>query len=700
MKKIFFLILALFMLTLVSCKDEEEIAAPKYDIGQPNNNAVGNDDTSFGDDISNEINAGKFETVQNPLKVSCISGTQNCYTVENGTLTFTGITEDSVYSVSGQMIGNIVIDVGAEYKFELELTGFSLISENVNPITVLNGDKVTLTAKKETQNYIYDEREAIDSETLYSASIYSLADLKVGGKGSLTVISQNNNGIHSKDDLEIKNLTLTVSCCDNALKGNDGVTIEGGKTVLISTQGDGIKTTNSGVSDKGNQKGTVTITGGEHNIYSACDGIDSAYNVEINDSGTVVNIYTDKYSNYSKEVTAVSENLNYIRFTSNSYKYSVKYYNSDTDYVWVNAEYHSAVSGNMNNYYYYSFDKLNGYSKIQYFIYTSEMESGQETEYAAKSDYFTINTSYDTFALSYRNGGLSYSWTNYTTNIQEGMGGPGGMGGMNDGNSDKGTYSTKGIKAANEITVNAGTVTVKSYDDGLHANNESTLENGNSPTGNITVNGGLVTVYSNDDGLHADGTLTVNNGNVFVINSYEGAEGCYVNIKGGSLSVNSKDDGINATTTQGTAVSVSGGNVYIYCTGDGIDSNSRTSYSGIAFSGGNTVVISNSNGNSAIDTEKGYKYTGGKVVAIMPSGGMTSEATHCSDFSSVGKSSSISLNTNSYLTVTVDKETQVVIKMPCSLNGRVIYLGSSSASISSSSENSTVLDSNGVAWCK
>ena len=125
-------------------------------------------------------------------------------------------------------------------------------------------------------------------------------------------------------------------------------------------------------------------------------------------------------------------------------------------------------------------------------------------------------------------------------------------------------------------------------------------------------------------------------------------EGTTVNISGGYVSVNSKDDGINATTTTGTAISISGGTLYIYCSGDGIDSNSRTSYQGIVFSGGNTVVISNSGGNSAIDTEQGYTYEDGAVVAIMPRGGMSNEATHCSNFSSIGKSTQFSLVKDNY----------------------------------------------------
>ena len=49
---------------------------------------------------------------------------------------------------------------------------------------------------------------------------------------------------------------------------------------------------------------------------------------------------------------------------------------------------------------------------------------------------------------------------------------------------------------------------------------------------------------------------------------------------------------------------MSGGLLYVYAGGDGIDPNSKTSYGGIAFSGGKTMGISTSGGNSAIDSEK------------------------------------------------------------------------------------------------
>lgn len=692
-----------FLLSLFSCKADNNWDTPN------NQNTptadLGDDNSTFGTDLEDTgVFDGYFEEETQKVTVLCVSGTDNAYKIENNTITFTGVSEDSVYSISGQFKGNIIIDAGDEYKFDLEMQDFSLVSENTNPITVLSGNKVSLTAKNGYKSYIYDNREAIDKtdEALYSGAIYSLCDLEICGKGELTLVSENNNGIHTKDDLEVKNLTLFVSCVDNALKGNDSVTIESGNLTLIATQGDGIKTTNNNISEKGNQRGNISILGGTHTIYSACDGIDASYNVIIDNESTNINIYTDKYSNYSEKVTDVSEDVYYIRFTSNSYSYSVKYYNSDDDYTWINATYHSKVSGGRSNYYYYSLPKLSEYDKMQFFIYSSDMEQGQDTDYYLATVFLTPSTSYDTFALTSYGYQWGYNWTNYTTQIQDnGFGGPGGfggMGGMNDGNTDKGDHSTKGIKASNEIQILNGTVSIKAYDDAIHANNESTLENGDTPTGNIIISGGIITLYSNDDGIHADGILTIQNGTVTVSNSYEGLEGTKVILNGGFVSVTSKDDGINATTTSDTAIFINAGTLYVYAGGDGIDSNSRVSYKGIVFAGGNTVVISTSSGNSAIDTESGYSYEGGRVVAIMPSGGMSSEATHASNFSSIGDSKNASLSSGSYLTINANGNTSVTIKMPCSINGKIIYLGNNSISVSTDNESDLAFDSNNIYW--
>ncbi len=641
-------------------------------------------DETFGSDlVESGFYDGYFETEAVDVVVECISGTENAYTLDGNVLTFTSVAEDSVYRISGQLNGSIIIDTGDDYKFELELYGFSLVSTTTNPIMVVSGDKVILTAKKDSENYIYDQREAIDEidDALKKGAIHSDVDLRIGGKGSLIVVSENNNGIHTKDDLEVQNLTLSVTCCDNALKGNDSVELTDCTVTLIAKQGDGIKTSNSDISSKGNQKGDISISGANVTIYAACDGIDASYNAIIDGESAVLNIYTDKYSSYSEEVTATSTSDYYIRFTSSSYKYSIKYYNSDSDYEWVNATYYSTVSSGRSSYYYYTFPRKSEYAQMQFFIYGSGTEQGQDSDYLVASDYMALNTAYDTLALTSRGNSLTYSWTNYTTSIQQGgFGGMGGMGGMNDGNSDKSDYSTKGIKAANEIWVLNGTVTIKAYDDAIHANNDGALENGETPTGNIIISGGTLSLYSNDDGIHADGSVEINGGKIDVVNSYEGIEGNTIVVSNGDISVIAKDDGMNSTATSGTGITLKGGYIYIYCSGDGMDANSRTSYAGISFEGGDAVIISNSSGNSAIDTEQGYKYTAGNIIAIMPRGGMTSEATHCSNFSSVGTSKTMSFTSGK--TVTVSGDLELSFTMPCSISNAMVVILNKNNSVS------------------
>jgi hypothetical protein len=274
------------------------------------------------------------------------------------------------------------------------------------------------------------------------------------------------------------------------------------------------------------------------------------------------------------------------------------------------------------------------------------------------------------------------------------MGGPGGM---NEGNTDKGDHSTKGIKAANEILIYTGTVTIKAYDDAIHVNNDTALENGKTPLGNLTIKGGTLTVYSNDDGLHADGALSISKGNVSVIHSYEGIEAEKIAISGGNVSVIALDDGMNGTASTGISVSISGGALYIYCNGDGIDANSRTAHQGIVFEGGNTIVISNSNGNSAIDTEQGYYYSGGNVIAIMPRGGMTDESMRCQNFGSIGAYQSTTLSKDQFLTISIGSAT-ATLKIPCSMSGTIIILGSNAPTINVTDSSSATLNPNGVAW--
>ena len=673
----------------------------------------------FENVTSSHTITASFAESDNAIDIQCLEGTAGAYTISGNTITFSNVSADSIYSISGQIFGNIVIDVDDAYQFELELRGLDIRCDYASPIVILGGDKVTLTAKKDYENVVTDLREAVDSEAsgVFSGAIHAKCDLEIGGKGKLTVVSEHNNGIRTKDDLEIKNLTLSVRCADNALKGDDSVTIKSGNIELIATAGDGIKTVNTDISSKGKQRGIVTISGGVVNIYAACDGIDAAYDVVINenDAAVTINIYTDKYSEYSLDVNVkpdTGSDVRYIRFTNRSYKYSVQYYHAESgEMCWVDATYHSTVSGGRTTDYYYSFPVVEGYSTFRVFIYNDAQAQGQDQQYVTRSDYMSWNDAYDTFALSQRGSTISYNWTNYSTNVNDGPGGfpgmpGGGGGGMADGNTNKGSYSTKGIKAGNAITISGGNIHIQAYDDAIHANQESVLGNGSTPAGVVTIQGGSLELYSDDDGIHADGSLWVMNGTVNITGCYEGLEGSTVCIAGGEISIISLDDGVNATGSGSQTITIAGGTSYIYAKGDGIDSNSTASYNGILISGGRSVIICNSGMNSSIDSERGYQYTGGVVLALTGSsgsgggmgGGMASESYNCSNFSSVGRKSTMSVSAGQYLRVQVGSDVVLTAKMPAGMSVTAVYLGNNGAKFSMVSASGGTEDANGVWW--
>ena len=543
------------------------------------------------------------------------------------------ITKAGEYTISGDLAeGSIVVDA-AECEVLINLNGVNIKSTTTSPINIIAADKVEISAKKDTLNYIIDDREEA-SDTDPTAAIYAESDLKIKGKGELYVYGNYNNGIHSKDDLDIKNLTLYVNALNNAIKGNDSVTIDTANVVAISKGGDGIKTTNSDISSKGNQRGTITITGlANVDVYACCDGIDAAYNVEIiadsEGNEPIVNVYTNTYSSYSNETptTISSSEVLYLKLSSSYYSTIYDYYaycydTSDKENgEWVKLTYYTQTSSGMgfggrssSTYYYLkSSIDLTKYTGVQIYMFTTGTTPSLDNYYAASTGQ-SINTTKDMLtvtSISSSSKKIGVDWGNYSTTSSSSM--PGGMGGMMDqGNTDKTSYSTKGIKADNEINISAGNIIIKSYDDGIHATSNVTLENGNLSTGNVNINGGTITILSKDDGIHADNILTISNGSVTITSSYEGLEGNKVIISGGNHYVYGTDDGINAQSQ----INVTGGKIAVLVASgdtDAIDSN------GTYVQSGGTVISMNmaaSGTASVLDCDSKAQITGGIFLAF------------------------------------------------------------------------------------
>lgn len=490
------------------------------------------------------------------------------------------ITKAGEYTVTGLLSeGQLIVDAGDEDEITIVLNGTSITCSSGSPIYVKNASEVKIKSEENSFNEVIDNRaEATEdsSDDAGNAAIYATCDLKLVGKGALVVTANYNNGIQSKDDLSIKNVIVKVTAVNNAFKGNDAVDIESGNIIAISAKGDGIKTSNSSLSNKGNQKGIVTITGGNIDVYAACDGIDAAYGVDISGDGNL-NIYTDTYSEYSEEVTSSGSSSGTSTGRDSS---------------------------------------------------ANKAASANTVSYVAASDTITIAPG--GFGGGNMGGGNAPDMSNGNAPDMNGSSGgnknggdrPGMPGGFNEsGNSSGQSYSTKGIKAESEINISGFTINICSTDDGIHANSDSgVLETGEDGKGTIVINRGTITISSGDDGMHADKQLDVNDGYINIVTSYEGLEAMTINLNGGKIYVYATDDGINACTGDGKTspiVNVTGGYIDVTTASgdtDGIDSNGNYVQTGgmVLVKGGS----SSGNVSGSIDVDGTVTITGGTCVAL------------------------------------------------------------------------------------
>lgn len=202
------------------------------------------------------------------------------------------ISKAGEYSFSGEFTNNqIYVDAKGE-KVVLVLDNCHLANSSDSVIYVEKADEVTIKLPENSVSVLDDNRpKKVDEfDETGSACIFAKSDLKLSGKGTLKVSASYNNGIHSKKDIKIKSLSLEVTAPNNAVKGNDSITIESGNILLTSTEGDGLKTKNNDLSSKGRQRGIISIESGNITIYAADDCIKASFDVQITEGpDTIIN---------------------------------------------------------------------------------------------------------------------------------------------------------------------------------------------------------------------------------------------------------------------------------------------------------------------------------------------------------------------------------------------------------------------------
>ena len=518
------------------------------------------------------------------------------------------------YTVTGLLSeGQIVVDADDNAEVTIVLNGTSITCSNGSPIYIKNADNVKIKSEENTYNCIVDARAEADDNSDNSSSengnaaIYAACDLKLVGKGALSVTGNYNNGIQSKDDISIKNVTIKVNAVNNAIKGNDEVAIESGEIIAISRKGDGIKTSNSSLSTKRKQKGNVIISGGNIDIYAACDGIDAAYGVDVSGDGNL-NIYTDTYSDYSEAVAADSSGSSASSSGSSNQNPGSSSKSSSNATMMTYTT--TANTDNQNNGSVGTPPDMNNAQNNGNMGTPPDMNNTQNNS--------NMGTPPDMNNSSSNSG----SNPDMKGNFGGGNRAANGMPGNNSsGNSSKKSYSTKGIKADSEINISGAAINISSTDDGIHANSDSgVLETGEDGKGIISISGGTITISTGDDGIHADKELNITDGYINVLTSYEGLEAITINISGGQSFVYATDDGINACTGDGSStplINITDGYIDV-TTGsgdtDGIDSNGSYTQSGgmVLVKGGS----SSGQVSGSIDVDGNITITGGTCVAL------------------------------------------------------------------------------------
>ena len=489
------------------------------------------------------------------------------------------ITEGGSYIASGKLEeGQIVVNAsGAEV--EIELDEVSISNSSVSPIIVRDCEKITIKVKKDTTNYIYDNRttdySATTDEEVGTAAIYvANGNLKINGKGTISIISLYNSGIHGKDNVTVKNVTMLIKAMNNGIKGNDKVVIEENPIVGIVCGNNGIKTSNSDLGSSV-QHGTIYINGGTITIYSYGDAIDAAYAVEIGTSTDsdgniytpIIDIYTNKYSSYTL-ISSTDEK------------------NSFTKLSGTEAGGPSRPGGSGGGF------GGGGFGGGK------SAEKADDSAKGIKANEEVNITAGDIFIYAYDDG-------------------------IHTNNNKLDTNVT----AKANINISGGTINIKASDDGIHADGTLSISGGEvniaeSHEGleatTITIDGGNVTIVSDDDGINASSAINFNDGVVDVTVSPNGdTDGIdsngTVTISGGIIITRGPNSEMAAPLDAEKTMKMTGGTLIVIgyppkkLSTSGV---TKTSSSNGLSSGTHTVTI----GSSTITYTNTYTYKGACTV--------------------------------------------------------------------------------------
>ncbi len=418
--------------------------------------AVSTEGKLSGEGADSTIESTKNNTIY--LEGDSVSSEVTGVTVDGGTAT---ITKAGTYIVTGTIDdGQILVDTEDKETVWIILCNADITSKTNSPIYVLNAKKAILSAATGTDNKLTDAKEytyADEAEEEPNACIFSKDDLVISGDGKLSVIGNFNNGIESKDTLEINDINLTVSAKNNGIKGKDYLVIKSGD-ISVEADGDGLKSDNT--SDA--QLGYILVVDGNIKVTSGEDGMQAETCLKI--TGGNIDIETG-------EGAKVASTNNMWGGGNTS---------SDTSIKGIKAGVDVTISGGditINS----EDDAIHTNASIQIDNGNLEIAGGDDglhsdTELVINGGTINITKSYE---------GLESS------NII-----------VNDGHITL-VASDDGINAAGG-------------NDGSAQQGRPGMNNFSSSTGSVEINGGYIYMNASGDGLDSNGTIVVTDGTILI----------------------------------------------------------------------------------------------------------------------------------------------------------------------------------------
>ena len=228
---------------------------------------------------------GKVPTISYSASGATVENNNSCVAVTGGEVVITCAGDyDFSGSYSGADAQIRVYSPKSDSGVYLNLRGLTLTNTADAPIYAQMASKTFVVPKNGTTNTLSDGSSRTKTFTYTnsnnetkvdttSACIYAKDDLTIKGEGTLIVKGNYNNGIHTSNDLRVKNGLITVTAKNNGLKGKESVSISGGTLNITTTVGDGIKSDTDDATDLAAGKGSIEITGGDITINSKYDGI-------------------------------------------------------------------------------------------------------------------------------------------------------------------------------------------------------------------------------------------------------------------------------------------------------------------------------------------------------------------------------------------------------------------------------------------